>query len=228
MIFLKRCKAAFNGGSLFLTIYYNFKLLPLRQAIKLPIIVGKHTTISGKGRIVMPEGLADNPKMYVGCRTLKWLDKKTPTVIFINGTWILPSSNMYIGSGTRIEIEEDAELIVKEGLNITGLCTIICRKRIVLGEDVLVSWDTQFMDSDAHAIWDKDGFVNEDKPIEIGEHVWVGCRTTILKGSKIPTNTIVASGCLVSGCFMEANTILAGVPAKVIKKSINWSIEKPN
>ena len=86
-----------------------------------------------------------------------------------------------------------------------------------------MSWDILIMDSDTHPVYDKEGNVsNPDKPVVIGEHVWVGCRSMILKGSTIPKNCIVAAGTIVSGQTFEENTVIAGQPPKSVKEIGTW------
>nr|WP_288788550.1 DapH/DapD/GlmU-related protein [uncultured Fibrobacter sp.] len=51
--------------------------------------------------------------------------------------------------------------------------------------------------------------------VKIGNRVWIGNNATILKGTEIGENSVVAAGAVVSGKF-PANVILGGVPAKII------------
>jgi acetyltransferase-like isoleucine patch superfamily enzyme len=48
--------------------------------------------------------------------------------------------------------------------------------------------------------------------------VWIAANTTILKGTKICDNTVVASNSLLNKEFQEGNCIIAGSPAKVVKR----------
>ena len=59
-------------------------------------------------------------------------------------------------------------------------------------------------------------------PVIIGENVWIGSSATILPGVTIGDNSIVAAGAVVTKNVPE-DTIVAGVPAKVIKKIDNNS-----
>lgn len=96
---------------------------------------------------------------------------------------------------------------------------IRCHERIEIGENVAISHDVTIMDSDAHeGLWD--GY-EKTKPIKIGNHVWIGTRVTILKGVTIGDNAIIAAGSVVTK-DVPNNTVVAGVPAKVIKTDINW------
>ena len=56
-----------------------------------------------------------------------------------------------------------------------------------------------------------------EKPIEIGPHSWFGLRTIILPGSKIGEHVISGAGSVISG-EIEPNSIVAGNPARIIKK----------
>lgn len=54
-------------------------------------------------------------------------------------------------------------------------------------------------------------------PILIEEDVWIGCAVRILAGVKIGRRSIVAAGAVVTKSF-EQNAMIAGIPAKIIKK----------
>lgn len=58
--------------------------------------------------------------------------------------------------------------------------------------------------------------VNSKGGVKIGRNCWIGAKATILDGTVIGDNCIVAAGAVVSGMFPD-NVIIGGVPAKVIK-----------
>lgn len=53
-------------------------------------------------------------------------------------------------------------------------------------------------------------------PIKIGENCWIGAKVTILAGVEIGPHSVIAAGAVVTKS-MPANSIIGGVPAKVIK-----------
>lgn len=57
----------------------------------------------------------------------------------------------------------------------------------------------------------------ESAPIIIGDNVWIGANTTILKGVEIGSGCVIAAHSVVTAGVYPANSLIAGVPAKVIK-----------
>ena len=58
--------------------------------------------------------------------------------------------------------------------------------------------------------------VNSKGGVKIGCNCWIGAKVTILDGTVIGNNCIVAAGAVVSGSFPD-NVIIGGIPAKIIK-----------
>lgn len=54
-------------------------------------------------------------------------------------------------------------------------------------------------------------------PIAIGKNVWIGAHATVLAGVTIGDNAVIAAGAVVNR-DIPADTVAAGVPAKVIRK----------
>ena len=54
-------------------------------------------------------------------------------------------------------------------------------------------------------------------PIHIGKNVWIGSNATVLQGVTVGENSVIAAGAVVTK-DVPANSIVDGVPAKLIKK----------
>ncbi len=99
---------------------------------------------------------------------------------------------------------------------------------ISIGKNVLIGTHVEIYDSDFHAVASLDRFHSTAKrlPVRIADRVWIGNNVTILKGTEIGENSVVAAGAVVSGKF-PTNVLLGGVPARVIRKIEFSEGEKP-
>lgn len=55
-------------------------------------------------------------------------------------------------------------------------------------------------------------------PIRIGNHCWIGMNTVVLPGVQLGDRTIVGAGSVVTQSFPEGHCIIAGNPARLIRK----------
>jgi acetyltransferase-like isoleucine patch superfamily enzyme len=69
------------------------------------------------------------------------------------------------------------------------------------------------------ATFTEDEFVASD--IGIGADVWVGQRAIILAGARIATGCVIGAGSVVTRGEYEPFTVLAGVPARTIRKRLD-------
>ncbi|MCD8287289.1 MAG: acyltransferase [Porphyromonadaceae bacterium] len=131
----------------------------------------------------------------------------------------------HIGNGSKIYVAEGAELVFGDNFAISASSQINCYKCIVFGRDIQFSWDCLVMDSDTHIIYNvNDEIINAPKEIFIGDKVWIGCRTTILKGTIVPDNCVIGACSLVSGTKFEPNSIIVGNPAKSKRMIKGWDL----
>lgn len=72
-------------------------------------------------------------------------------------------------------------------------------------------------DYNGHLFFSKNRRDNLDEPQEIrlGDNVWIGMNSIILKGTTIGNNSVVSAGSVAKG-YYPANSIISGNPAKVI------------
>ncbi|MFC4269733.1 acyltransferase [Polaribacter marinivivus] len=120
-------------------------------------------------------------------------------------------------------INKNAKLIIGKNVGMSSVA-IVCSKKIVFGDNVRVGGNTVFYDTDFHSLKYNDRISipeNKDhikvKPIYIGNNVFIGGHSLILKGSSIGQNSIVGAGSVVAG-NIPSNEIWAGNPARFIKK----------
>ncbi|MFZ2285532.1 MAG: acyltransferase [Bacteroidales bacterium] len=203
------------------TLRFNFHYLKFRDASKVPLIISRHVLINNlKGRILL-KGPLHSGSVKIGFRGVPVFDRfKSRTVWNVGGGTVIFEGKAEIGQGCRIG--SGGVLTFGDNFQITAETTIICEDKITFGKDVLCSWQCQIMDTDYHQVITDGTARSKTEPVTIGDHVWIGSRVIINKGSEIADNSIIAAGSTVTGKFHEPNVLLAGVPAIVKKTNINW------
>ncbi len=130
------------------------------------------------------------------------------------------------GSGSKLFIGTHGRLVLGDNVLITASSEIICGHCINIYNDALISWNVLLMDTDSHPIRNQNNnIINTNRQIIVGENVWIGCRTVILKGAEIVKNSIVAANSTVNKVFTEKNVVIVGATAKIIKRDIVWNRE---
>ena len=86
---------------------------------------------------------------------------------------------------------------------------------IYIGDDVLIGHNVVLATID-HALDPYDRH-NIYKPIHIGNRVWIGSNVVITHGVTIGDGAVIAAGAVVTR-DVEPNTVVGGVPAKLIKR----------
>ena len=156
-------------------------------------------------------------KLHFGCLWSK-KDKSLSLLVLRDNATLLINNNFKIYSGAKIYINKNAELILGSGY-INHNANISCFEKIVIGNNVSISENVVIRDSDNHEIIGSKGF--KTKPIVIGDNVWIGLNVIILKGVKIGNGAVIAAGSVVTKDVLP-NTLVGGMPAKIIKEKIVW------
>lgn len=211
--------------NLFKTILFNIHYFPLKTAIRLPVFIYKRSKIlKRKGKIIIehpiktgmlklgPYGLGTQDCLY------------SRTIWEVTGTLII-RGEANIGRGSKISIGKEGILTLGNKFTISGNTELICQKEITFGDNCLLSWEILMMDTDFHHILNEKGEkINPPKPIKIGNHVWIGCRNTILKGVSIVDNTIIAANSTLTHSIINQNCVIGGNGnnIQILKTNINW------
>lgn len=202
------------------TIYFNFRCLPFRQALKLPVFI-KYDVMFGElhSNIIRFNTSLSPFKVRFGLGGVKGIDAGKTQIWLQNGT-ITFNGTANFAKG--FSLRNNGNIIFGNGFIGGKNCFLSCADEIVFGDDVHFAWNGTIRDSDGHSVY-VDGIEKPShKPVHIGSHVWITSEVKILKGVTIPNNCVVALGSIVTKPFYEENILIGGYPAKKIQGNISW------
>ena len=139
-------------------------------------------------------------------------------LVEIGQNCVIRGSILVKGNDQRVVIGDqttfvDVYILCQEGCNVD------------IGRWCMFSRDIEIRTTDAHSVVDRVSRkrLNLPKSIVIGDHVWIGVGVLVSKGSGIPSDSIVGAKTFVNTLFEEEGTVIAGSPARVVKRGITWN-----
>jgi len=203
-----RCK---ESDSNFASVMFRFARL---KAQGKNIFAHERTVIRGANNITT------RGNVRIGIDNFGFTHPHDVSLLNVRGRLNFNGAGYCVGRGCRFDIGENAVMNVGAGHVSPGTIFVI-EHGLDIGEHTVISWNCQFLDEDYHSI-DYDGRVPKSPEIRIGDHVWIGCNCTILKGVSIPNGCVVAANSVVTKQFDEENALIAGNPARIIKRDVRW------
>jgi acetyltransferase-like isoleucine patch superfamily enzyme len=146
-----------------------------------------------------------------------------------NHSIYLSSGCRFHGGGNIVLDEHDASLIIGRGTTIEDayIHVIEAHAKVVIGRNCMFSYGIEIRTGDGHGIFDTTKQrLNPPRNVTIGDRVWIGSRAIILKGVEIAEDSVVGSGAVVTKSFAESGVVLAGNPAKVIRRGVRWFYDR--
>jgi len=206
------------------TVIFNFMMFPPKMAAKLPVIVGYDVRL---GKLARGRMCLEN-----------WDKKKYRVTIGLGGSPHISSYRKgYLSCGNEAMITFRGSATFAEGVSLrvdhgdiefganfstNKNCVFNCERRMTFGENVLLGWNINVRDTDGHQVYIDGDARQRQKDVIIGDHVWIGSYSDILKGTVIGKDSVIAWRSLVLKPFPEDNVLLGGSPAKVLSQGVNW------
>lgn len=167
--------------SILKTIYFNFHYLPLKQAIKLPIILYKPQFIKLKGKIKISSPNISTGMILLGYNRVSIYPYNG--IKFENhGGVIVFKGTCKIGNNSVISIGEKGNVEIGNKFSASTTLKLIGYHSITFGENVRVGWECTFMDTDFHKMTKiNGGYTKGYGSIKIGNNNWFAAKCHILK-----------------------------------------------
>lgn len=133
---------------------------------------------------------------------------------------LLRSCGDNIKIGTNVQILGWEKLSIGTNVSIHSNCYIDANGEIEIKDDVSIAHNSTILSTNHD--WNDSSLPIKYNPVTFGKvviynDVWIGCGCRILAGVNIASRSIIAAGAVVNK-NVQSNTIVGGVPAKIIKQ----------
>lgn len=205
------------------TIWFNFKVLPLSQAVFLPFTIYSKTIFRDlSGKIIIDADKIYNNMIKIGA---DWWYPATsrPQVMWNIYGKLVFKGPISFPHGTYIHVAKNGVLQFGTKGTLIGTNTkIMCFDNIEIGDSARITWDCQIYDTSFHYVETEGAIGKLTAPIKIGNNVWVGNNTTITKGVRVPDYSIITSHSLVNKDLEQygEHCLFAGCPASLKRRSV--------
>jgi len=125
------------------------------------------------------------------------------------------------GSEFVLIVEAGAQITIGNNVGISN-STIYCRKSITIGDRVLIGTDCKIYDTDFHSVHHADRSARPERlgkcaSVYIGNDVFIGTGTIILKGVTVGDRSVIGAGSVVTSS-VPPDEVWAGNPARKIRQ----------
>lgn len=207
------------------SMYFNFRYLPVEEAMKFPIIICRHVRIRRleRGNIIINQGNLSFGMIHLGISEGSFLlAKKTSSIYIEKNCRLVFNGRCIIDGGFSIAINHGGEINIGENVHLNANNIVSASSLIKIEDNVGTGWDCTFIDWDGHDIINRETkkVINNPTPILIGMNSWIGAKTTIMKGVSLCKNTIIPYGSIVVKKCESPYCIFGGMPNRILKTNI--------
>jgi acetyltransferase-like isoleucine patch superfamily enzyme len=153
-----------------------------------------------------------------------------PTVIFGEGriavgegTIIGPLASLSAGMPTQANLRGDPVITIGDRCMLGKGIGIVGHERIEIGDDIWTGHYVYVTDQN-HGYEDVSQPVGtqmwKNEPVSIGDGCWLGHGAVVLPGTRLGRNVVVAAGAVVAGLDVPDFSVVAGVPARVVRNHV--------
>jgi len=143
------------------------------------------------------------------------------SVILWNTEQISLGQGVSIGAGSRLWGPDagSGEIVIGDGCNLVGGCSLIAAGRIELGRKVLIAWGASIVDFQ-HGTGEPDVPIMDQPytgiaPVTVGDGAWIGHGAVIMPGVTIGRNAVIGANAVVRSDVPD-HGVAVGIPARVL------------
>ena len=213
------------------TLYFNFKMFPFSIAKKLPVFFyGSVKFTSLKGSIIIDAPLKT---AMIGFGQPYEMTTRSCGIaeLFLEGQFLV-NGHIQFGKDYFVYIKKGAQLQMGHMASLASQGKIICTNSISLGSWARIGSESQLMDTNFHQMIDTttNEKIHTTNSITIGNYNFFSNRVSIMSNTITPDFCTIASNSLTNNNYtsLGRNTLIGGLPAKLIKENISrdWEGER--
>lgn len=181
---------------------HNGKFIPLSNTI---------LQMDNGSKIIIDGCLKVGNQQVRGARqqTRIWLEE---------GAELIIKGDFTIGADSYIRVYKNSKLVLHNGF-FNEHVQVTAGDVVEIGDGCAIGRDVVIRSFDGHTVVDENYKIS--KPINIGNHVWIGQGASVLKGIQIGDGAIIGANAVVTK-DIPAHCAVAGNPAKIVKENILW------
>ena len=163
-----------------------------------------------------------------------------PTVLFGEGrisigerTTVGPHASLSAGMPSQVGVGGSPVITIGDRCVLGKGIGVVGHERVELGDDIWTGHYVYVTDQN-HGYEDLDLPIGTqlwaNAPVSIGAGSWLGHGSVVLPGSRIGRHVVVAAGAVVAGLEVPDRSVVAGVPARVVRRYVEgrgWVSTRP-
>jgi len=139
------------------------------------------------------------------------------------GSTIGPLASISAGMPSQADAEGEPIITIGDRCTLGKGIGIVGHERIEIGSDIWTGHYVYITDQN-HGYEDVTLPIGvqmwKNEPVSIGDGSWLGHGAIVLPGSRVGKHVVIAAGAVVAGLHVPDNCVVAGVPARVVRKYV--------
>lgn len=163
----------------------------------------------------------DNSCIVIGSNTLICRNSE---ILALNHASTILGRNNLVQKNSEISSFNHGKIEIGDASTFGSYVQVRCHEtQIVVNDDCMFAQNITVIAGDGHRFYDIDTgeCLNNNRPIFIGRHVWIGAKSLILQGCNVGDGSIIGAGSFVNKKY-TSNILVAGNPAKKIRENVRW------